>query len=516
MAGYHHHNLMDMYPGPAINTMDWKNTSQDEFHPFIEALLPHVKTFAYTWFNLQAAKRKYFKKHEKRMSLEEERRCKEELIAEKLEVKQKWASRLLGKLRKDIAQECREDFVLSITGKKPAMCVLSNPDQKGKMRRIDCLRQADKVWRLDLVQVILFKAVPLESTDGERLEKSPDCLHPSLCVNPYHINVSVRELDLFLANYINTHDQVCEAEKDEDGHALNLKGFPHNPYNGVICNDVIAASGVFTTKELWKYSKGKASIMAGGSHMQSGFNSIKLENPAYYCNSYTPPGPADHHGMLPTSGYISDAYIHNGNNKLIKTEAGSAMGDHMGRGRIGSALSPNPRDGLPPQHLYYNPPEGHTAPSPSAAPKYHENGQDTFSDFVTLVCQEAGGPIPPGPSRSPKVSVSSYYSPSMYPPPPPMSRPVALVRSTHADLASNTTSSPPVSTSPGDHIGYDLMPPILPPGEHHPSHNDRYYSSQLEPVDATVNTAISLTSSSHSDRGAGSPGNSSPHQHNNK
>lgn len=33
-------------------------------------------------------------------------------------------------------------------------------------------------------------------------------------------------------------------------------GYTHNPYNGVVCNDIILATGVFSSKELWRLSKG--------------------------------------------------------------------------------------------------------------------------------------------------------------------------------------------------------------------------------------------------------------------
>nr|CAD7256150.1 unnamed protein product [Timema shepardi] len=387
------------------------------------------------------------------------------------------------------------------------MCVLSNPDQKGKMRRIDCLRQADKVWRLDLVMVILFKAIPLESTDGERLEKSPECAHPGLCVNPYHINVSVRELDLYLANFINSHEilsGICDNnnEKDDD---RGLKGYTHNPYNGVVCNDTILATGVFSSKELWRLSK--ASIMQGPNGMQPPVNAIKLENPSYYCNSYTPPAP-EHTPMMASGAYSKNmsffTHIEYAGNarplslprssqspggeprnkrlrRLSSTEEDMDMGaggrdkgggDVSYYGQSPASLSSQTSwhsdvdHGMPPQHAsvtsiassslsgagaasYYQQAD-HGQHSPT---KYPENGHDTLSDFVTFVCQEAensqqGTQSQPGPSRSPS-KISQYYPSSMLPPPPPppMARPVAIIRST-GELTVTTANSPPAPGTP--------------------------------------------------------------------
>ncbi|CAB3997406.1 nuclear factor 1 A-type isoform X2 [Paramuricea clavata] len=255
------------------------NVVMDELQLFIEALLPHVKSFAYTWFNLQARKRKYYKRHELRMSCEEERKCKDELEAEPAEVKEKWASRLLAKLRKDIRPECREDFVYAVTGRDCSRCVISNPDQKGKMRRIDCLRQADKVWRLDLVMVILFRGIPLESTDGERLGKTKVCQNRALCVVPNHISVTIRELDLFLANfiYLQENKKDCESPARTGSACLSDQVEFSTPSS---LEGNLATSGVFSVSELYRYSQ--TSIVSG--HSGAKYSRADLEGVGY-CSS---------------------------------------------------------------------------------------------------------------------------------------------------------------------------------------------------------------------------------------
>ncbi|GAB5575132.1 nuclear factor 1 A-type isoform X7 [Prionailurus iriomotensis] len=443
----------------------------DEFHPFIEALLPHVRAFAYTWFNLQARKRKYFKKHEKRMSKEEERAVKDELLSEKPEVKQKWASRLLAKLRKDIRPEYREDFVLTVTGKKPPCCVLSNPDQKGKMRRIDCLRQADKVWRGDSFHRGLYIS---QENDYRGITKT--------------------------GNQDSSQSESPSQPSDAD-----IKDQPENGHLGF--QDSFVTSGVFSVTELVRVSQstnscrnwpkffslrfGKFFILQHESrsdeevftqHVLYQVSTKRLksvedemdspgEEPFYTGQGRSPGSGSQSSGWhevepgmpSPTTLKKSEKSGFSSPSPSQTSSLGTAFTQHHRPVITGPRASPH----ATPSTLHFPTSPIIQQPGPyfsHPAIRYHP--QETLKEFVQLVCPDAGqqagqvGFLNPNGSSQGKVHNPFLPTPMLPPPPPPpMARPVPLpvpdtkppTTSTEGGAASPTspTYSTP-STSPAN------------------------------------------------------------------
>nr|CAD7395087.1 unnamed protein product [Timema poppensis] len=132
---------------------------------------------------------------------------------------------------------------------------------------------------------------------GNRLEKTTSILDG--CSDPLAARVS------FIVNF--STPQVWRYTKYMTYTYLNQNGMGQFPMRErLIPFEFSTVTSAVSRHPDWQFSltgsDARSSIMQGPNGMQPPVNAIKLENPSYYCNSYTPPAP-EHTPMMASGAY---------------------------------------------------------------------------------------------------------------------------------------------------------------------------------------------------------------------
>lgn len=129
-------------------------------------------------------------------------------------------------------------------------------------------------------------------------------MNPGLCVNPYHISIAVRELDLFLANFIRTTD-------------------PDEPPTGDESEEAISGTGVFTAFELKTLTRPSIITMVNGA-LQLPNIKVEPSTPGYPEYQSTP----QHSPNVYPSGPSSGATIGDGQEPAHKRQRHISAGSN--------------------------------------------------------------------------------------------------------------------------------------------------------------------------------------------
>ncbi|CAL4066595.1 unnamed protein product, partial [Meganyctiphanes norvegica] len=407
--------------------------SRTESGAYVRTLVPRLSGVSY--FFRGVLDHIVFKKKNRNMpKMDQENWCQWD-SAKSTEIYQKWSYTVMSQLTNGLFY--KENILILGMG----LCMSYILKIKGKVHRLKCLK---KIWRFLLIEkIILQKAATVRVTSGEPARER---LCPSICPS---VRPSVRSFRLYVNAALTEEPSNVKDEKSQE------RERPTHPcvynYNDGITHK--ATDKLFPLGSFFHRFALRESIAMLGH--------IKLEQPSFYCQYAASPVPEhtsmmnNMHSPVQSTQLLGKTGINMNNTgeggKPCEARALDALPgqDHVAR----PLIAQHPRQSL--SHGYVSSTTVGSVPnyfqdhgtSPTQV-KYVENGNDTFSDFVTLVCQEAQN-ADNSQSRSPFKLQNSYYNSNMLPhqPTPLIARPVPIIKST-ADFLDYQKNDSPCPGSP--------------------------------------------------------------------